>query len=538
MAQPPAYARQYDFTGFSASYPSDQHPGVSFDAEFNAIRTSLNLAITNLGLIQRDDGNLKNALVTMDTLANDVLTFIGSGDSWTPRGDWATTTNYEVGDIVTDDSVSASGEKATYVCAEAHTSGTFAVDLTASKWIVLFDIAVIEIADGEVITDKLADGAVTSAKLDSSLAISGTFKATGGLAAGTAAAGVFPLAAKLDSGDVRASVQRATQTQGVVGVRFEGGTSGKNWDLYQPAGEDTVKLRNVTDDITPVTYKDDGQTTFGYTARFTGYVTPTGGAGVEIGYSGGIGIIDAYDRDAAAWKPLQQRCSAYTLYCNGVLIGTGSSTGIDFLEASIGGKAIGYRDVPQDAKTASYTLALTDRGKRISITTGGVIIPAHASVAFPIGSTIEIFNNSTSVQTVTITSDTLRHSGGTITGTWYLQPYQIIRVTKVTQTVWVAEGDVSRALYGANGFIRRSDGTYEMWGSFTAAANASTTFNYTTIDASISLSSFSMASPSGGEVAAGRQDNPPGVTSCTTTGFTVYNAIDDPVTVFFRAIGR
>ena len=538
MAQPPAYARQYDFTGFSASYPSDQQPGVSFDAEFNAIRTSLNLAITNLGLIQRDDGNLQNALVTMDTLANDVLTFIGSGDSWTPRGDWATTTNYEVGDIVTDDSVSASGEKATYVCAQAHTSGTFSVDLTASKWIVLFDIAVIEIADGEVITAKLANGAVTSAKLDSSLAISGTFKATGGLAAGTAAAGVFPLAAKLDSGDVLASIQRATQAQGVVGVRFEGGTSGKNWDLYQPAGADTVKLRNVTDDITPVTYKDDGQTTFGYTARFTGYVTPTGGAGVEIGYSGGIGIIDSYDRDAAAWKPLQQRCSAYTLYCNGVLIGTGSSTGIDFLEASIGGNAVGYRDLPQVTKTASYTLALTDRGKHISITTGGIIIPANASVAFPIGSKVSIFNNSGTAQTISITSDTLRHSGGSVTGSFSLQPYQFVELIKVASTVWLAVGDLSSSKLSADGFIRHSNGLYEMWGSFTAPGNSSTTFDYTTIDAGISLSSFSCAVVSGGYVDPGRQDNPPDVTACTTTGFTVYSSNDASVTAFFHAFGR
>lgn len=537
MAQPPAYARQYDFTGFSASYPSDQQPGVSLDAEFNAIRTSLNGAITNLGLIQRDDGNLKNALVTMDTLANDVLTFIGSGDSWTPRGDWATTTNYAVGDIVTDDSVSASGEKATYVCAVAHTSGTFSVDLTASKWIVLFDIAVISIADGEVTTAKIANGAVTSAKLDSSLSISGTFKATSGLAAGTAAAGVFPLAVKLDTGDVLGSIQRATQAQGSVGVRFEGGTSGKNWDLYQPAGSNSVKLRNVTDDLTPVEFKPDGQVSFGYAARFTGYVTPTGGAGLELGYSA-VSLIDSYDRDATAWKGMYLRASTITLWANGTQVAVVSSTGVDFIEASINSNAIGYRDLPQVTKTASYTLALTDRGKHISITTGGIIIPANASVAFPVGSKVSIFNDSATAQTISITTDTLRHSGGSVTGSFSLQPYQFVELIKVASTVWLAVGDLSSSKLSANGFIRHSNGLYEMWGSFTAAANDSTTFNYTTIDAGISLSSFSCAVASGGYVDPGRQDNPPDVTACSTTGFTVYSSNDVAVTAFFHAFGR
>jgi hypothetical protein len=58
--------------------------------------------------------------------------------SWTPRiykfdtTAWATATGYVVGDVRT---VSASGE--CYRCLVAHTSGTFATDLAASKWVLM-----------------------------------------------------------------------------------------------------------------------------------------------------------------------------------------------------------------------------------------------------------------------------------------------------------------------------------------------------------------------------------------------------------------
>ena len=58
--------------------------------------------------------------------------------SWMPRiykfdtTEWATATAYEVGDVRT---VASSGE--CYRCLGAHTSGTFATDLAASKWVLM-----------------------------------------------------------------------------------------------------------------------------------------------------------------------------------------------------------------------------------------------------------------------------------------------------------------------------------------------------------------------------------------------------------------
>lgn len=116
---------------------------------------------------------------------------------------------------------------------------------------------------------------------------------------------------------------------------------------------------------------------------------------------------------------------------------TGGITSSDLADA------VGYKGLPQNSQTSSYTLALSDMGKHISITTGGVVIPANGSVAFPIGATIVVFNNSASTQTISITTDTLRQAGTTSTGSRTLAVYGLATLVKVTSTVWVVTGNIS-----------------------------------------------------------------------------------------------
>ena len=113
---------------------------------------------------------------------------------------------------------------------------------------------------------------------------------------------------------------------------------------------------------------------------------------------------------------------------------TGGITSSDLADA------VGYKGIPQNAKTASYTLALSDMGEHISITTGGVIIPANSSVAFPIGSAVSVYNDSGSNQTISITTDTLRLAGTASTGSRTLAQYGVATVLKVASTVWVISG--------------------------------------------------------------------------------------------------
>lgn len=100
----------------------------------------------------------------------------------------------------------------------------------------------------------------------------------------------------------------------------------------------------------------------------------------------------------------------------------------------------GYKIIPQNAQTSGYTLVLTDQGKQISITTGGVVIPANGSVAFPTGTAVVVYNNSSSPQNISITTDTLRFAGTTSTGTRTLAGYGVATLMKVASTTWVISG--------------------------------------------------------------------------------------------------
>jgi hypothetical protein len=101
---------------------------------------------------------------------------------------------------------------------------------------------------------------------------------------------------------------------------------------------------------------------------------------------------------------------------------------------------IGYRGLPQNSQTASYTLALADQGKMVNTTTGGVVIPANASVAFPIGAAISIYNNSASSQTISITTDTIYLAGTATTGSRTLAQRGLATCVKVAATTWVVSG--------------------------------------------------------------------------------------------------
>lgn len=107
----------------------------AIDAEFSNLKTSIDSIIARCEAISRDDDELQDGLVTIASLAADVLALIGDS-GFTPLGQWVTATAYAQSDLVTNGT-------GTYVCAVAHTSGVFATDLAAGKWITLFDSSAI-----------------------------------------------------------------------------------------------------------------------------------------------------------------------------------------------------------------------------------------------------------------------------------------------------------------------------------------------------------------------------------------------------------
>jgi len=99
-----------------------------------------------------------------------------------------------------------------------------------------------------------------------------------------------------------------------------------------------------------------------------------------------------------------------------------------------------YPKIPQNAKTAAYTLVAADAGKHISITTGGVTVP---SGVFAVGDAVSIYNNSGSSQTITQgASTTLRLAGSASTGNRTLSQYGLCTILCVASNTFVVSGAI------------------------------------------------------------------------------------------------
>lgn len=127
MAQPTAYNKSTDFAadernnaGGRSTVRTDR-----VDAEFSAIATTLRETLANLALLQRDDGKIRDGIVELYHLSTACRAALGV--DLTPRGLWATDTEYAAYDLV-DFSGTA------YLCPTDHTSGDFAADYAAGLW--------------------------------------------------------------------------------------------------------------------------------------------------------------------------------------------------------------------------------------------------------------------------------------------------------------------------------------------------------------------------------------------------------------------
>jgi len=96
------------------------------------------------------------------------------------------------------------------------------------------------------------------------------------------------------------------------------------------------------------------------------------------------------------------------------------------------------RSVPQNAQTIAYTLVASDSGKHISITVGGVTVPASV---FSVGDTVTIYNNSALSQTITQgTSVTMYQVGTANTGNRTLAQRGLATIICVASNTFVITG--------------------------------------------------------------------------------------------------
>lgn len=135
MTQPTAYTPTTDFSEEEASGVSGRSTvrTAALDVELANLATTIGQVLANLSAIQRDDTGLRDLIVSPASLSAATLTLIGSA-GFTVSGAWLTATAYAARTIVTNGT-------GTYVSAVAHTSGTFATDLAAGKWVTLFNTA-------------------------------------------------------------------------------------------------------------------------------------------------------------------------------------------------------------------------------------------------------------------------------------------------------------------------------------------------------------------------------------------------------------
>lgn len=130
MSQAPIYVRTTDFSDDELLNVGGRSTvrTAQLDAELDALGLTANALRTNQSLNQRDDGEIRDGRVKVFTLASDVLALLTSYGA-VPRGPWVTATLYTLKDLV-----SQSGN--TYIAVTTHTSGVFATDLAAGKWLL------------------------------------------------------------------------------------------------------------------------------------------------------------------------------------------------------------------------------------------------------------------------------------------------------------------------------------------------------------------------------------------------------------------
>lgn len=100
--------------------------------------------------------------------------------------------------------------------------------------------------------------------------------------------------------------------------------------------------------------------------------------------------------------------------------------------------AVGFRAIPQNAQTTTYSVVLADSGKHIYYTTisasTAVTIPVNATVAFPIGTVLTFINNGAAGGVLTFApqgSDTFILAGTGASGSRSLARYGIATATKI-----------------------------------------------------------------------------------------------------------
>jgi len=178
----------------------------------------------------------------------------------------------------------------------------------------------------------------------------------------------------------------------------------------------------------------------GYAARLRSNATATAAAlqFTNSGVTAENGLIACTD----AGLITVQGSSAMAFRTNGNerfrILSTGGITSADLADA------VGYKGLPQNQQTSTYTLALADQGDHVYATAGAfaITIPANATTAFPIGAAITIVVEDAAKTVVPASGVTLvlAGTGAATTGTRTMAIGSVATLLKVGTNRWYISG--------------------------------------------------------------------------------------------------
>jgi hypothetical protein len=123
MAYPSIYNVTYSYTGFQLGQGNNAFPGTQLDSDLAGLSSTIDGFAAFMERTIRSDGQLNNGIVTYDSLSPSLQTA-----GLAPAAAWATGVSYLA-------NVAAVQNSTLYRCLVAHTSGVFATDLAAGKWL-------------------------------------------------------------------------------------------------------------------------------------------------------------------------------------------------------------------------------------------------------------------------------------------------------------------------------------------------------------------------------------------------------------------
>ena len=212
-------------------------------------------------------------------------------------------------------------------------------------------------------------------------------------------------------------------------LTFSGNISAAAWT--------TSGIRHVSSPATLTDTTSTGTVANAYTNNFGGNTIAASNATTYTNYA------TVFVNDPTAGTNVTFT-NAYSLITAGNVklgsTGTGTITAVAATATTASTAAsVGYIGTPINTQASTYTLVIGDAGKTI-YAGGNLTIPANASVAFPIGTTINVI--ASAGITIAITSDTLQWGGQatSTTGTRTVATYGMATLVKVTNTIWYISG--------------------------------------------------------------------------------------------------